>query len=74
MLLARRGLSQGGYLTDPPSCLTYSFVVSRENVRIAFIIADVNGYEIIATDVPLQVMSLVMTKGKRHCLCAPYMV
>jgi hypothetical protein len=44
-------LSQGGHLTDPPSCLTYSSVVSRESVRIAFLIAAVNGYEVIAADV-----------------------
>jgi 2-keto-3-deoxy-L-rhamnonate aldolase RhmA len=60
--------------------LTYSSVVSRESVRIAFLIAAVNGYDIIVVDVQnayvqatslenilqLLVMSLVMTKGKRH--------
>jgi hypothetical protein len=57
-----RGLSQGGHLTDPPSCLTYSSVVSRESVRISFLIAAVNGYEIIAAGVQnayVQATSLV---------------
>ena len=31
-----------GHLTDPPSSLTYASVVSRETVRIAFLIAAVN--------------------------------
>jgi hypothetical protein len=44
-------LVAGGRITDPPSCLTYSSVVSRESVGIAFLIAAVNGYEIIAADV-----------------------
>jgi hypothetical protein len=44
-------LVAGGHLTDPPSCLTYSSVVSRESVRIAFLIAAINGYYMIAADV-----------------------
>jgi hypothetical protein len=44
-------LVTGWNLTDPPSCLTYSSAVSRESVRIAFFIAAVDGYEVIAADV-----------------------
>jgi hypothetical protein len=36
---------------DPPSCLIYSSVVSRESVRIAFLITAVNVCDIIAADV-----------------------
>jgi hypothetical protein len=41
-------LVAGGHLTDPPSCLTYISVVSRESVPIAFLIAAINGYDVIA--------------------------
>jgi hypothetical protein len=52
MIFSRNArLVTGGHLTDPLSCLTYSSVVSRESVRIAFLIASVNGYDIIAEDV-----------------------
>jgi hypothetical protein len=44
-------LVAGGYLMDPPSCLTYSSVVSRESVQIAFLVATINGYDVIAADV-----------------------
>jgi hypothetical protein len=40
-----------GHLTDQPSCFTYSSVVSRESVQIAFLIAAINGYDVIAADV-----------------------
>jgi hypothetical protein len=39
------------HLTYPPSCLTYSYVVSIESVHIAFLVAAVNVYDIIAADV-----------------------
>jgi hypothetical protein len=32
----------GGHVTDPPTTLTYSSVVSRESVRISFLIAALN--------------------------------
>jgi hypothetical protein len=44
-------LVAGGHLTDPPSCLIYSSVVSRKSVRIAFLITAINGYDVIAADV-----------------------
>jgi Reverse transcriptase (RNA-dependent DNA polymerase) len=40
-----------GDLTDTPSTLTYSSVVSRESVRIAFLIAALNDLDIIMFDV-----------------------
>jgi hypothetical protein len=41
----------GGHWTDTPSHLTYSSVVTRESVRIAFLIAALNDIEILSTDV-----------------------
>ena len=41
----------GGHLTDPPSSLTYASVVSRETVRIAFLIAALNNLKILAGDI-----------------------
>ena len=41
----------GGHLTDPPASLTYASVVSRESVRIAFLIAALNDLDILAGDV-----------------------
>jgi hypothetical protein len=41
----------GGYLTDPPSTVTYASVVSRESVRIAFLIAALNDLDIMAADI-----------------------
>jgi hypothetical protein len=44
-------LVAGGHLTDPPCYLTYISVVPRESVRIAFPIAAINVYDVIAEDV-----------------------
>ena len=41
----------GGHLTEPPTSITYSSVVSRDSVRLAFLIAALNDIEIIACDV-----------------------
>ena len=39
-----------GVETDPPSHLTYSSVVSRESVRIAFLVAALNDLQIRCAD------------------------
>jgi hypothetical protein len=44
-------LIAGGNLTDPPSCLTCISVVSRESIQITFLIAAINGYDVITADV-----------------------
>jgi hypothetical protein len=44
-------LVAGGHVTETPSFLTYSSVVSRESVRIAFLIAALNGLDVIMSDV-----------------------
>ncbi len=41
----------GGHMTDAPSSLTYSSVVSRESVKIVFLIAALNGLDIISCDI-----------------------
>ena len=41
----------GGHLTEPPSSITYSTVVSRESIRIAFLIAAFNELDILAADI-----------------------
>ena len=41
----------GGHMTEAPSSLTYSSIVSRDSVRIAFLLAALNGLDIQACDV-----------------------
>ena len=41
----------GGHMTDPPSSITYASVVSRESVRIAFMLAALNGLDVMAADI-----------------------
>mmetsp|Transcript_24287 Transcript_24287/g.34810 ORF Transcript_24287/g.34810 Transcript_24287/m.34810 type:complete len:1184 (-) Transcript_24287:1334-4885(-) len=41
----------GGHMTDPPSTLTYSSVVSRDSVRIAFVLAALNDIYLLAADI-----------------------
>jgi len=41
----------GGHTTEAPSTMTYSSVVSRESIRIAFLIATLNDLDIFAADV-----------------------
>jgi hypothetical protein len=41
----------GGHMTDPPLTLTYSSVVSRDSVRIAFMLAALNDVNLLAADI-----------------------
>jgi hypothetical protein len=41
----------GGHMTDPPATITYSSVVSRDSLRIAFLLAALNDIDILATDI-----------------------
>jgi len=41
----------GRNMTDPPASITYSSVVSRDSVRIAFLGAALNDLEILVADV-----------------------
>ena len=44
-------LVAGGHVTDPPTSITYSSVVSRESVRIAFLVAALNDLEVLSADI-----------------------
>jgi hypothetical protein len=41
----------GGHMTDPPPTLTYSSVVSRDSVRIAFMLAALNDVDLLVADI-----------------------
>ena len=41
----------GGHTTDMPGLITYSSVVSRNSVRLAFLIAGLNDLNVLAGDV-----------------------
>ena len=41
----------GGHMTTPPATLTYASVVSRESVRIALVLASLNGMIILTADI-----------------------
>jgi hypothetical protein len=44
-------LVAGGHMTEAPASITYSSVVSRDSVRIAFMLAALNGLDVFAADV-----------------------
>ena len=41
----------GGHMTDPLASITYSSVVSRDSVRIAFLIAALNDLDVLGADI-----------------------
>ena len=41
----------GGHMNNHTASLKYSFVVSRNSVKIAFVIAALNGLDILAADI-----------------------
>ena len=41
----------GGHVTDPPDCMMYSSVVSRETVRITFLLAALNDLDVCAANI-----------------------
>jgi hypothetical protein len=41
----------GGHMTAAPSSITYSSVVSRDSVRLAFVIAALNGLDVMMCDI-----------------------
>ena len=44
-------LFEGGHMTESPSSITYSSVVSRYSIRIILTIAALNGLDILACDI-----------------------
>ena len=47
----KAGFVTGGHPTDTPGSITYSSVVSRDSVRLAFLIAGLNDLDVLAGDV-----------------------
>ena len=41
----------GGHMMDPPASITYSSVVSRDRIHIAFLFAALNDVDLLATDI-----------------------
>jgi len=60
----------GGHWTDPPSQVTYSTVVSRDSVRIAFLIAALNDIEILSADIGNAYLN-APTKERVHTTAGP---
>ena len=44
-------LVAAGFMSDPPSLVTYLSVMSHESVRIAFLLAALNKLEVLSADV-----------------------
>ena len=52
----------GGHLTNPPTSMTYASVVSRESVRISFLLAALNNLEILAGGVGNAYLNAITTE------------
>ena len=44
-------LVAGGHTTEAPGLITYSSVVTRDSIRLAFLIAGLNDLKVLAADV-----------------------
>jgi hypothetical protein len=60
----------GGHMTDPPASLTYSSMVSRDSVRLAFLIAALNNISLLSADIGNTYLN-AETKEKVHTICGP---
>jgi hypothetical protein len=60
----------GGHMTDLPSNITYSSVVARDSVRLAFLLAALNDLEILGGDIGNAYLQ-AETKEKVHTICGP---
>ncbi len=60
----------GGHWTDTPTQLTYSSVVTRESVRIGFLLAALNGLDILAADIGNAYLQ-APTREKVHTTASP---
>jgi hypothetical protein len=61
-------LVAGGHFTDPPASLTYSSVVARDSIRIAFLIAALNDLDILSADIGNAYLN-APTKERVHTVC-----
>jgi hypothetical protein len=58
-----------GHMTDPPASITYASVVSRESMRIAFlIVAALNDLDVLAADIGNAYLN-ARTKEKVYIIC-----
>jgi len=60
----------GGHVTDPPTSITYSSVVARDSVRLAFLIAALNDLDILSADIGNAYLNAPM-REKVHTTCGP---
>jgi hypothetical protein len=58
----------GGHVTDPPSSITFASVVSRNSVRLAFLIAALNTLDILGADIGNAYLNAKMTE-RVHTVC-----
>ena len=63
-------LVAGGHVTELPSSITYSSVVSRDSVRIALTIAALNDLKILACDIQNAYLS-APCREKIYCVAGP---
>jgi hypothetical protein len=63
----------GGHMTDPPSTLTYSSVVSRDSVRIAFMLAALNDVDLLAADIGIAYLN-ALTRERVYKTAGPEFV
>ena len=58
----------GGHLTDPPKESVYSSVVTRESVRLFFLIAALNGLDVLSCDIQNAYLN-ANTKERNYFIC-----
>ena len=63
-------LVAGGHLTDPLEALTYSSVVSRDSIRLAFMLAKLKGLDMIMTDIGNAYLNAEVTE-KYYAIAGP---
>jgi hypothetical protein len=69
-LMRKARFVAGGHWTDPPSHITYSTVVSRDSVRITFLIAALNDLEIFTAGIGNAYLN-APTKERVHTTAGP---
>jgi hypothetical protein len=60
----------GGHMTDPPPFLTYSTVVSRDSVRIGFLLTALNNLDLVSIDIGNAYLQ-AKTKEKVYTIAGP---
>ena len=59
-----------GHKVEEPDCSTYASVVSRESVRLAFLIAALNGLDVLAADAEGAYLN-AKSREKLYTVCGP---